>query len=94
MPNQLEPVPGNWYRDAERDDEFEVTALDASGGLVEIQWTDGTIEELDMDAWYAMDLEVIEDEDWDEDDDEDDEDGWDEDEDEEDEDDDWDDNDD
>lgn len=75
MPNVIEPVTGNWYRDAERDDEFEVTALDATGGSVEIQWADGTVEEIDMDAWYALDLELIEDEDWEEDE-EDGDDGW------------------
>lgn len=88
MPNVLEPVTGNWYRDAERDDEFEVTALDATGGSVEIQWADGTVEELDMDAWYALDLELIEDEDWEEDE-EDGDDGWGDEEEDEDEDDDW-----
>jgi hypothetical protein len=88
MPHVLEPVTGNWYRDTERDDEFEVTALDESGGVVEIQWADGTVEEMDLDAWYELSLELIEDEDWEEDGDEDDEDGWDEDG-EDDEDDDW-----
>lgn len=77
MPNQLDPVAGNWYRDTERDEEFEVTALDESGGVIEIQWADGTVEEMDLDAWYELDVELIEDEDWEDEDDEDvDDDGW------------------
>lgn len=89
MPHVLEPVTGNWYRDNERDDEFEVTGLDESGGVVEIQWSDGTVEEMDLEAWYALDLELIEDEDWEEGDDEDEDDGWDDEEEDTDEDDDW-----
>ncbi len=45
------PVIGQWYRRAEGDS-FEVVAIDADDRTVEIQYFDGTIEELDLDDWF------------------------------------------
>jgi hypothetical protein len=94
-----EPVKGQWYESVEDDETFRVLSVDEDAELVEIEYLDGDIEELDLDAWHEMDLEKIEepegwaaqeeaDDDEEEEDDEDDDD-WDDDE--EDEDDDWDD---
>jgi hypothetical protein len=94
-----EPVKGQWYESVEDDETFRVLSVDEDAELVEIEYLDGDIEELDLDAWHEMDLERIEEpEGWaaqedaeeeeDEDDDEDDDD-WDDDEDDDDEDDDW-----
>ncbi|MEY4761558.1 MAG: hypothetical protein RLZZ200_1414 [Pseudomonadota bacterium] len=96
-----EPVRGQWYENAEEDDSFRVLSVDEDAELVEIEYLDGDIEEMDLDTWHEMDLEKIsqpegwagddleddddEEDDEDEDEDEDDED-W-----EDDEDDDWDD---
>ena len=106
MSRDKEPVPGQWYENVEEEETFRVLSLDEDHELVEIEYLDGEIEEIDIDEWHEMDLELTEepegwsdedDEDEDEeeedlDDDEDDEDDdWDEDEDE---DDDWDDDDD
>jgi hypothetical protein len=90
-----EPVPGQWYENLEEEESFRVLSVDEDSELVEIEYLDGDIEEMDLEAWHEMDLERIEEpEGWsesdDEDDGEDDED-WDEDEDEEDDDEDWDD---
>jgi len=96
-----EPVKGQWYENVEEDETFRVLSVDEDAELVEIEYLDGDIEELDLDAWHEMDLERIEepegwaggDEDDDDeeeddlDDDEDDDDDWDEDDDEDD--DDW-----
>jgi hypothetical protein len=94
-----EPVKGQWYQNLEEDESFRVLSVDEDEELVEIEYLDGDIEELDLDAWHEMDLERIDepegwaggddedDEDLDEDEDDDD---WDDDEDEDDdEDDDW-----
>src|SRR5512139_2699670 len=93
-----EPVAGQWYENLEEDDSFRVLSVDEDAELVEIEYLDGDIEELDLDAWHEMDLERIEEpEGWaggdddeeeeDEEEDEDDEDDdWDEDDDEDDED--------
>jgi hypothetical protein len=98
-----EPVKGQWYENVEEDETFRVLSVDEDAELVEIEYLDGDIEELDLDAWHEMDLErIAEPEGWagadedseDEDDEEDEEeeddedDDWDDD-DEDDEDDDW-----
>ena len=97
MARDFEPVKGQWYENVEEDELFRVLSVDEDGELVEIEYVDGDIEEMDLDSWHEMDLErTTEPEGWaddkDGDDDEDDEDEeWDEDdEDEDDEDDDWD----
>ena len=103
MGRDYEPVKGQWYENVEEDETFRVLSVDEDGELVEIEYLDGDIEELDLDTWHEMDLERIEepegwaggdaDEEEDEDEDEDlddEDDDWEDDEDEDDdEDDDW-----
>lgn len=86
MSRDYEPVRGQWYQNLEEEDQFRVLTLDEDSELVEIEYLDGDIEELDLEAWHEMDLERIaepegwsdddeeSDEDWDEEDDEDDDD--------------------
>lgn len=104
MGRDFEPVKGQWYENVEEDETFRVLSVDEDSELVEIEYLDGDIEELDLDAWREMDLERIpepegwvasddDDEDDDDDDDEededlDDDDDWDDDEDDDDDDDD------
>jgi hypothetical protein len=89
-----EPVPGQWYENLEEEESFRVLSVDEDSELLEIEYLDGDIEEIDLETWREMDLERIEEpEGWSESDDEDtdEEDDWDEDdEDEEDDEDDWD----
>jgi hypothetical protein len=89
-----EPVKSQWYENLEEEEQFRVLSVDEDSELIEIEYLDGDIEELDVEAWHDMDLErIAEPEGWaesraeeeEEDDDEDDED-WDEDEEDEDED--------
>jgi len=93
-----EPVRGQWYENVEEEETFRVLSVDEDSELIEIEYLDGDIEELDIEAWHEMDLELTsEPEGWsDEDEDEDDEEEEeeDEDEDEDEDDDDWDDDDD
>jgi hypothetical protein len=49
MPNPA-PVIGQWYRRT-GGDSFEVVAIDPDDRTIEIQYFDGTIEELDLDEW-------------------------------------------
>ena len=84
-----EPVPGQWYENLEDDESFRVLKVDEDAELVELEYLDGEIEEIDLETWHEMDLEPTQEpEGWTEDeedeDEEDDEDDWDEDEDEED----------
>jgi hypothetical protein len=85
-----EPVRGQWYQNVEEDEQFRVLTVDEDSELVEIEYLDGDIEELDIEAWHEMDLDRIEqpegwseseddededeDEDWDDDEDDDDDD--------------------
>jgi len=78
-----EPVVGQWYINAEEEETFRVITVDEDAEMVEIEYLDGEIEELDIDEWHELDLELTtEPEGWSEDDDEEDEDEdeWDEDE--------------
>ena len=90
MSRDYEPVPGQWYENLEDDESFRVLKVDEDAELVEIEYLDGEIEELDLETWHEMDLEPTQEpEGWTEDEDEEDDEDWDdEDEDEEDDDDD------
>lgn len=54
-----EPVVGQWYRHLDKDYEFKVIAVDEDEGIVEIQYLDDEVEELDIDSWYEWDVERI-----------------------------------
>jgi hypothetical protein len=54
-----EPVKGQWYENVEEEETFRVLTVDEDAELVEIEYLDGDIEELDIDAWHEMDLERI-----------------------------------
>ena len=92
MSRDYEPVPGQWYENLEEEEQFRVLSIDEDSELIEIEYLDGDIEELDLEAWHEMDLERIDEpEGWSDDDDSDkDEEEWEEDDDEDDDDDDWD----
>lgn len=65
MASEYDPIVGNWYQHLDKGQEFEVVAVDEEKGFVEIQHFDGDVEEIDLDAWYEMDIEPIETpEDW------------------------------
>lgn len=88
MSRDYEPVPGQWYENLEEEEPFRVLSVDEDSELVEIEYLDGDIEEIDLETWHEMDLERTEEpEGWaesqeEDEDEEDDEDDWDEDEDE------------
>ena len=63
--SDVDPIIGNWYRNQETGNDFEVVALDEDAQTIEIQYFDGELEELDLDAWYELAIESIEaPEDW------------------------------
>jgi hypothetical protein len=58
------PVIGHWFK-RPNGTLFEVVAIDEEGATVEIQQFDGTIDEIEVDAWPNMFLlEVAAPEDW------------------------------
>jgi hypothetical protein len=65
MPTDADPIVGNWYEIPDKDKKFEVVALDEDNGLVDVQYFDGDLDEIDLDAWYEMELAPTEaPEDW------------------------------
>jgi hypothetical protein len=48
-----QPEVGRWYR-MSSGGTFEVVAIDEDDGTVEVQYFDGTVEELDLEDWDAQ----------------------------------------
>ena len=49
-----QPGIGDWYRQKEGGALFEVVAFDGDDGTIEIQYFDGTVEEMDIEDWEAQ----------------------------------------
>jgi len=63
--NELDPIEGNWYLDLDSGQKFEVVVIDEVSNSIEIQYFDGNIDQIYMEAWNEMNLELIEEpEDW------------------------------
>jgi len=60
MPMDIDPILENWYQHADKGQEFCVVAIDDVTGVIDIQYFDGTLEEIDLDDWYQLDVEPIE----------------------------------
>lgn len=58
MPMDTDPVIGAVYENADGRT-FEVVAFDENEASVQLRYDDGSIEDIDLDAWYEMDLETI-----------------------------------
>jgi hypothetical protein len=52
-----EPVAGQWYENVEEEETFRVLSVDPDSELVELEYLDGDIEEIDLETWHEMDLE-------------------------------------
>jgi hypothetical protein len=58
------PVIGEWFRRA-GGDSFEVVAIDRDDHTIEIQYFDGTVEEIELEEWREAEMETCEaPEDW------------------------------
>jgi hypothetical protein len=55
-----DPGPGQWYEDLDSEEIFKVLSVDPDEELIRIQWLDREIEEIDLDLWNEMDLELAE----------------------------------
>ena len=58
MSRDYDPEKGQWYEDLDREELFKVVSVDPDEILVRIQWLDGEIEDIDVDAWNELDLEL------------------------------------
>jgi hypothetical protein len=56
---EYEPTVGQWYENIDDNENFRVLSVDEDAELVEIEYLDGDIEEMDLDSWQELDLEMI-----------------------------------
>ncbi|MFO7306415.1 MAG: hypothetical protein C0P74_012935 [Gammaproteobacteria bacterium] len=52
------PVIGAWY--SHQGTLFEVVAIDPEDGTVEVQYFDGTLDEMDLESWADEEIEEVE----------------------------------
>ncbi len=57
MSRDNEPIRGQWYENLEEEETFRVLSVDEDSELIEIEYLDGDIEEIDLETWHEMDLE-------------------------------------
>lgn len=50
---RYQPIIGEWYRTLEGE-VFEVVAIDLDDGDIELQYVDGSVEELDLESWILL----------------------------------------
>jgi hypothetical protein len=53
-----EPQTGQWYEDLDTEETFQVLSVDPDEEVIRIQWPDREVQELDLDSWNEMDLEL------------------------------------
>lgn len=63
MPMEEEPVVGAMYED-EDGLAFEVLSFDEDDGIIEVQYEDGEVSEIDIDDWYELDLQQLDSSEW------------------------------
>jgi hypothetical protein len=52
-----DPVQGQWFEDLEENEIFRVLSVDPDEEIIEVQYENGDIEEMDLDTWHELDLE-------------------------------------
>ena len=60
MPNELDPIIDQWYTHLDKGQRFYVVAIDEVGNAVELQHFDGDLEELSLEEWRELDIELSE----------------------------------
>jgi hypothetical protein len=65
MNSRIAAVPGQWYLDRDSGNIFQIVSVDDDDGSIDMQHTDGSLEETSADDWAAKGLEGCEQpEDW------------------------------
>lgn len=65
MNNRIIAVPGQWYQDRGSGDMFQIVSVDEDDGSIDVQHTDGSLEEGSVDDWATRRIEGCEQpEDW------------------------------
>lgn len=60
MGRDYDPIAGKWYEDLEENEVFKVLSVDPDEEIVELQYENGDIEEIDLDTWHELDLDQAE----------------------------------
>jgi hypothetical protein len=60
MPNDLDPVIDQWYAHLDKGQRFYVVAVNDDENTVDIQHFDGDLEELSLEEWHDLDIELSE----------------------------------
>jgi hypothetical protein len=60
MVQRIEPIVGEWYAHRDKGQLFQVVAVDADDGYIELQDFDGAVDEVDLETWRTMPLERAE----------------------------------
>ena len=58
MSRDYEPQAGQWYEDLDTEETFQVLSVDPDEEIIRLQWPDREIQEIDLDQWNEMDLEL------------------------------------
>jgi hypothetical protein len=56
--HQIHPTVGQWYLRPKTGKKFEVIDIDDGDGMIEIQDEEGTLDQVDSDAWFTDELEA------------------------------------
>lgn len=56
--SEINAIVGEWYQ-TDTGERFEVVAIDEEEATIEIQYFNGDVEELDIDAWSSISLQSI-----------------------------------
>jgi hypothetical protein len=48
---------GQWYENVDEDETFRVISVDEDAELIEVEYEDGEVEEIDLDTWAEFNLE-------------------------------------
>ena len=60
MPNELDPLVGQWYAHLDKGQRFYVAAVNDKDETVEVQHFDGDLEEYSLDEWRDLDIDLSE----------------------------------
>lgn len=60
MSTRPAPEVGHWYSHRDKGQMFQVVAIDEHAGVIDIQELDGDVDEIDLDSWRAMPLDLAE----------------------------------
>ncbi|MEK6748419.1 MAG: DUF6763 family protein [Pseudomonadota bacterium] len=71
MTTETDPIVGQWYFLSEKGEPYQVTAFDEDAGAITMENVDGDVETTDIDTWFTLDIEAIEDPEGSDDDDDD-----------------------